>query len=42
MGCNFGGFWGGASSFSLHAWVFGFFILIGAYLGGRFFMRYLL
>ncbi|MDZ4132459.1 MAG: YeeE/YedE family protein [Dethiobacteria bacterium] len=42
MGCNFGGFWGGASSFSLHAWVFGFFILIGAYLGGKFFMRYLL
>ncbi len=42
MGCNFGGFWGGVSSFSLHAWVFGLFILCGAYLGGRFFMRYLL
>ena len=23
MGCNFGGFWGGLSSFSLHGWVFG-------------------
>ncbi len=42
MGCNFGGFWSGLASFSLHAWVFGLFILIGAYLGGKFFMRYLL
>ncbi len=42
MGCNFGGFWGGVSSFSLHGWVFGLFILVGAYLGGKFFMRYLL
>jgi uncharacterized protein len=41
MGCNFGGFWSGAASFSLHSWVFGFFILIGAYLGGKFFMKYL-
>jgi uncharacterized protein len=42
MGCNFGGFWSGASSYSLHAWVFGLFILLGAYLGGKIFMRYLL
>ena len=42
MGCNFGGLWGGISSFSLHGWVFGLFILIGAYFGGKFFMRYLL
>ncbi len=42
MGCNFGGFWSGASSFSLHAWVFGLFILIGAYLGGKYFMRFLI
>lgn len=41
MGCNFGGFWSGLGSFSLHAWVFGLFILIGAYIGGKFFMRYL-
>lgn len=41
MGCNFGGFWGGLASFSLHAWVFGLFILVGAYMGGKFFMRYL-
>jgi len=41
MGCNFGGFWSGVGSFSLHAWVFGLFILIGAYIGGKFFMRYL-
>ncbi len=42
MGCNFGGFWGGISSFSLHGWVFGIFIFVGAYLGGKFFMRYLI
>ncbi len=42
MGCNFGGFWSGLASFSLHAWVFGLFILIGAYIGGKFFMRYLI
>ncbi len=42
MGCNFGGFWSGLGSFSLHAWVFGLFILVGAYIGGKFFMRYLL
>ncbi len=41
MGCNFGGFWSGVSSFSLHAWVFGIFIFAGAYFGGKFFMRYL-
>ncbi len=42
MGCNFGGFWGGLGSFSVHAWVFGLFILVGAYIGGKFFMRYLI
>lgn len=42
MGCNFGGLWSGASSFSLHAWVFGLFILIGAYFGGKFFLKYLI
>lgn len=41
MGCNFGGFWSGLGSFSLHGWVFGFFILVGAYFGGKFFMRHL-
>ncbi len=42
MGCNFGGLWGGFASFSLHSWVFGLFILVGAYFGGKFFLRYLL
>lgn len=41
MGCNIGGFWGGISSFSLHGWVFGLFILVGAFIGGKFFMRFL-
>ncbi len=42
LGCNIGAFLSGISSFSLHGWVFGVAILIGAYLGGKFFMRFLL
>ncbi len=42
MGCNIGGFMGGIGSLSLHGWVFGLFILLGAYLGGKMLMRYLL
>lgn len=42
LGCNIGGFLGGVSSLSLHGWLFGLAILAGAYLGGKFFMRYLL
>lgn len=42
MGCNIGGFLGGVGSLSLHGWLFGAFILLGAYLGGKFLMRYLL
>lgn len=42
MGCNIGGFLGGVSSLSLHGWLFGLFILLGAYLGGKFLMRHLL
>ncbi len=42
MGCNIGGFLGGISSLSLHGWLFGLFILLGAYLGGKVLMRYLL
>ncbi len=42
LGCNIGGFLGGVSSLSLHGWVFGLAILAGTYLGGKFFLRYLL
>ncbi len=42
LGCNIGGFLGGVSSLSLHGWIFGLAILAGAYLGGKFFIRYLL
>jgi len=41
-GCNFGAFWSGISSFSLHGWVFGLFIIIGSLLGGKLYMRYLI
>lgn len=41
MGCNIGGYLGAVSSLSLHGWLFGIFILLGAFLGGKFLMRYL-
>jgi uncharacterized protein len=42
MGCNVGGFLGGVASLSLHGWVLALFMLFGAYLGGKFFMRFLI
>ncbi len=42
LGCNIGALLSGISSLSLHGWVFGAAILVGAYLGGKFFIRYLL
>ncbi len=42
MGCNIGGFFSGISSFSLHAWLFGFSILIGAYLGGKVLLKFIM
>jgi uncharacterized protein len=42
MGCNVGGFLGGVASLSLHGWVLALFMLLGAYLGGKLFMRLLI
>jgi uncharacterized protein len=42
LGCNIGGFLGGVASLSLHGWFLGLFMLCGAYLGGKFFLRYLI
>jgi len=42
VGCNFGAFWSGISSFSLQGWVFGLFILIGSFLGGKIYIRFLI
>ncbi len=41
LGCNIGAYFSAIPSFSLHGWVFGLFILIGAYLGGKILLRYL-
>ncbi len=41
MGCNIGAFLTGISSLSLHGWIFGFSLLPGAALGGKFLMNYL-
>lgn len=40
MGCNIGGLWSGISSFSLHGWLFGIFIFIGSFIGGKLYLRF--
>lgn len=35
FGCNIGAFFSGISSLSLSGWVFGFFLLIGAFIGSK-------
>lgn len=39
LGCNIGGFLSGVSSFLLHGWVLGLFMLIGSYFGGKLILR---
>lgn len=41
LGCNIGAYFSAIPSFSLHGWVFGIFIIVGAYLGGKILLRYL-
>lgn len=41
LGCNIGAYFSAIPSFSLHGWVFGIFILPGAYLGGKVLLRFL-
>ncbi|MDD2993835.1 MAG: uncharacterized protein PWQ08_713 [Clostridiales bacterium] len=40
-GCNIGGFFSGLASFSLHAWVFWLFVAVGAFVGTRLLLRFL-
>ena len=41
VGCNIGAFFSGIPSFSLHAWVFGVFVLLGAGVGVKILVKYL-
>ncbi|WFD10189.1 YeeE/YedE thiosulfate transporter family protein [Tepidibacter hydrothermalis] len=41
-GCNIGAFFSGIPSFSLHAWVFGVFAILGAWVGCKILIKFLL
>lgn len=41
FGCSVGSFFSGIPSFSLHAWVFGIFIILGAWIGVKIIIRFL-
>lgn len=41
FGCNVGAFFSGIPSFSLHAWVFGIFSMLGAWVGVKILIRFL-
>lgn len=41
LGCNIGAYFSAIPSLSLHGWIFGIFILVGAYFGGKVMMRFL-
>lgn len=40
FGCNVGAYFSGIASMSLHGWVFGIFIFIGAYFGSKLLVKY--
>lgn len=40
VGCNIGAFYSAAASLSLSGWVFGFFLLLGAIIGGKLLLTY--
>jgi len=40
FGCNIGAFFSGIGSFSLHGWVFGIFLLLGAWIGSKLLVRF--
>ena len=40
LGCNIGAFFSAVPSLSLHGWLFGFFTLIGSFLGGKALLKY--
>lgn len=39
-GCNIGAFYSALSSMSLSGWIFGFFLFVGAIIGGKLLIRY--
>ncbi len=42
FGCNIGAYFSGIASFSLHGWIFALFMFVGAYIGTKILMKYLL
>lgn len=42
FGCNIGSYFSAIPSFSLHGWVYAVFMFIGAYIGSKVLMKYLL
>lgn len=42
FGCNIGAFFSAIPSFSLHGWVFGLFMFVGAFIGSKILIKYIL
>jgi len=42
LGCNIGAFFSAVPSMSLHGWIYTIFIFVGAYIGSKILVRYLL
>ncbi|HHT05010.1 MAG TPA: YeeE/YedE family protein [Hydrogenispora sp.] len=40
FGCNIGAFFSGVASFSLHGWIYGIFIFVGAWIGSKLLVKY--
>lgn len=40
FGCNIGAFFSGIASFSLHGWIFGIFLLLGAWIGSKLLVKF--
>ena len=41
-GCNIGAFFSAIPSFSLHGWIFGLFMFVGAFIGSKILIKYIL
>lgn len=42
FGCNIGALFSGTASMSLHGWIFMIFLFLGAFVGGKILVKYLL
>jgi len=40
FGCNIGAFFSGIGSFSLHGWIFGIFLFVGAWIGSKLLVKF--